>query len=166
MPNEMFHEMWLGLQRFWALNWIVKGSIMAGVVAAIVLIAIAAATGGSKESTKGQDSSIPVTGSSVLDDFAGIIAPSDTFRLDGYSIDAGPFAAAVDLTVTGPYAQATCDALRVGSSAEKAAFLAAFVSGLDNTRSAPGQRVYVEDGVSDADLAVSMFMDGCLKHSH
>ena len=52
MPSDMLREMWLGLKRFWALRWIIKGSILA-FLAFVVLVIIAGAVDGGQEEGEG-----------------------------------------------------------------------------------------------------------------
>jgi len=48
MPSDMLREVWLGLKRFWALRWIIKGPILA-FLAFVVLVIIAGVVGGGQE---------------------------------------------------------------------------------------------------------------------
>lgn len=50
MPGDMLYEIWLGLKRFWALRWIIKGPTLA-FLAFVVLVIIVFATWSEAEFT-------------------------------------------------------------------------------------------------------------------
>jgi len=57
MPGDMLREMWLGLKRFWALRWIIKGPILP-VIAFFVLVMVAGAIGGGEEQKEQEQAAV------------------------------------------------------------------------------------------------------------